>query len=445
VVISALLVLPAAVMSAEEIGPVQAIELALRANPNLLAARNGISEAEAHRRIARSQFLPRLTLNHTWMRTDQPVAAFGALLNQAGFTMEHFSPDRLNDPEAIDDQYTQVVLQQPVFNGGKQWLGLSMAGTGVEIAEQMVAEAEHEIIFQTVKAYFDYILAREGLAVAQEAVEMGETTVGMIEHLLEQGVVVRSDLLSARVQLARFRQQELEARTGKDLALRAFNLILGDPEGDYVPAGTFEPASCPSVALTDLQMDARSRRPALQRLRRELELAEARRKMARTEFLPNLNLQATWDRHSEDLTDGDDSYTVAAALSWNLFKGGGDRAQMAVEEHARRRILEQIRALEQQIDLEVEQAYRDLWVATEQVAVAQAVIGEAEENLKIVRSRYEQGMTTILDLLGAQLALSGARMDLLQAQHAAVVGQAALCKATGNIRDRWRLEQEQRQ
>jgi len=423
-----------------ELGPVEAINIALARNPNLQAARSGIAEAESQRVVARSMFLPRLAVNHTYLRTDQPVAAFGTLLNQGGFTMDHFAPDRLNDPEAINDHHTQIVVQQPVYNGGKQFVGVKLADTGIEMAQAMAEQAIHNIIFQTVKAFYDYVLASGGQAVASEAVKLAEASVSMIERLHEQGMAVRSDLLSARVQLAKFRQDELSAANHARLAARMFNLLLGDPEGTYVPRGGFAPASCPTLDLAELQLAALSQRPDVAQLRTEVSMAAHQRKLAAAEFLPNFNLQGTWDRHSDDISGADTSYTIAAAFSWNLFNGMADKAKTAAQRQAMERLTKQLTALEHQVQLEVEKAYSDLHVACDMTEVAREAVSQAEENLKIVSSRYEQGVTTIVDFLGAQLALSSAKIDLLKAEHAAAVGQAALCQATGNIHERWQIE-----
>jgi Outer membrane protein len=73
--------------------------------------------------------------------------------------------------------------------------------------------------------------------------------------------------------------------------------------------------------------------------------------------------------------------------------------------------------------------------ARQQLDVATTAVGQAEAAARIVQDRYENGLTTITEMLRAQTALVGARLALLAARHQTITGYAELLRSTGGLRD----------
>ena len=154
--------------------------------------------------------------------------------------------------------------------------------------------------------------------------------------------------------------------------------------------------------------------------------------MARTDYLPSLNVMGQVDWNSTKLA-GDDakSWAVMAVLQWNLFDGLVTRSKVkeAVATNSR------IRSLEEQareaVQLEVRQAYYSLSSSGDRISATVTSVQEAEEGLRIVQKRYESGMTPFVDVLGAETALIRARTSALQAVYDNNVADAELKLATG--------------
>jgi outer membrane protein TolC len=85
------------------------------------------------------------------------------------------------------------------------------------------------------------------------------------------------------------------------------------------------------------------------------------------------------------------------------------------------------------IGLEVRDAFLALKTARERLAVAQTAVGQAEESLRIVQDRYDAGLTTIVELLDSETALTAARTNLTRARYEASVGQARLDLSLGTL------------
>ena len=78
------------------------------------------------------------------------------------------------------------------------------------------------------------------------------------------------------------------------------------------------------------------------------------------------------------------------------------------------------------VQLQVRQAYYNLTASLDRIEASASSVQEAEEGLRIVQKRYETGMTTFVDVLGAESSLIRARTNALQAVYDNNIAQAEL-------------------
>lgn len=83
------------------------------------------------------------------------------------------------------------------------------------------------------------------------------------------------------------------------------------------------------------------------------------------------------------------------------------------------------------VEVEVRRALADLDGATELTSAAVQVVGQAEEAVRLADARYGAGTTTQLDVLAAQVALTSARNNLVQANYAYNIASANMRRAIG--------------
>ena len=180
--------------------------------------------------------------------------------------------------------------------------------------------------------------------------------------------------------------------------------------------------------------EAKTRRPDLISMDLNRLNAEHSVSQARTEYLPSLNLMGQVDWNS-DKAGGDEakSWAVMAVLQWNLFDGLVTRSKVKETLATSSRM----KSLEEQtrsaVELQVRQAYYDLAASGDRIEATASSIQEAEEGLRIVQKRYETGMTTFVDVLGAESSLIRARTNALQALYDNNIAAAELKLAVGTL------------
>jgi len=382
----------------------EAMQAAIRSNPMLSAA---IARRDASgNRItqARSGMLPQVYFTQGFQRTTNPMWVLGTKLNQGVMTAGDFAPDLLNDPDAIDNFNSRFwflwpILDAPTIYGWKQ------AGLGETASEAALLRTRQEIIAQTVEAYADLLSARHQLSVIDQAIDTASAHLKMIERRFENGMVVKSDVLRAKVHLAELEQNQAIARSAAAVARASLNTVMG-ADGDQALSLTTQLSktneSLPE--LTGLLSTAVSRRPDLRRMDMEVKMAASEMKKARAGHWPALNLNGGYEFNSEDFDDTNENYTIGAELTINLFSGGRITGQSREGANKLSEATSQRRALLQQIRLETEKSYYDLLSADARIKASELAVKNADETLRIVSNRYDTGLLNVVSLLDAELA-----------------------------------------
>ncbi len=408
--------LPFRGLTAEPLTLEKAKEIALTHNPALKAAVSQEEAARAGITRARSAFFPRVDIREIYQRSDSPVYVFSNKLAQQHFQAQDFELDRLNYPSPLTNLKTEISITQPIFNRGQEIVGYRKAKIAAKMAYLLKEAVRQRVLYETEAAYLRLLLTHERVKVIEQAVETARANLKTVSARVSQGLALRSDLLQARVFLATQERELLAAQNDVQVARSRLNVILGVPlQTEWQPQGV-------SLAFKEVEnlsfwiTKALSHRPDLLAEKARLRLAGEEVRGAKLNFGPAVNLKGVYEYNSEGVggVQGD-AFTVWAQVDLNLFRGFGDKARLA---EARAKELAQtsrLKAYEAQVKHEVEKAYLGLHTARKQVEVTQAAVEEAEEGLRLVEKRYQEGLTIIVELLDAQTALKKARLQHLEA------------------------------
>ncbi len=409
--------------------------LALKHNPGLKAAGMTVETAEAEMARARARFLPKVNFGETYNFSDSPSQVFMSKLNERIFTQQDFSLNNLNFPNPFGNFRTGLTVSQPLFQAGEAYLGYQQAKLSREMAGAIVLSARQQLLFQVTQVYYGLQLAQENLAVVRKAKGTAAEHLKIAENRFRSGAVVQADVLSAQVHLAKLTQEEMTAASQVQIGQSALGTVLGLPEAGSrtLAPPPKEPAQLPKE-LADLQRTAQEQRPDLRRLELAARSAQQEYAKARLNYLPRLHVVAEYDVDQRRLFGpGGDSYTVMALLNFNLFNGLTDLARVRESraKEAQARDLQQ--ELEDRIRHQVTEAILNLKTAQERLQVARAAAAQAREGLRLVRLRYETGLTILLDLLTAEDALKTAELSQVGALFDTHLAQAGLELALGTI------------
>jgi outer membrane protein TolC len=415
----------------------EAIEKALQQNPSARAAVEAEKASDAQHDQAVARFLPRVDYIESFGRSNNPVFAFGTLLNQGRFTEQNFSIDNLNNPDPINNFRSQFVLQQPIFIGGRNFIGLDGARIGVDMAAEGRKLTEMQVLFETLRTYFGVQVAGENLNVITKAVSTAEEDLKRAQALYDSGMVTEADLLAIKVHLAALREEQIRAENGYKVMQAELSQTLGEPldtEFRLLTPLEFNESEQRGEELEDLMSTAMENQPVTKMKALELESIRIKKKMANADFLPSVAFQAGWESNRESFTgSGGTNWMVGLAMQINLFEGTGKFARSSAAAADLRKAEAEKKKADDGVRLEVRRAYLDREAASERVEVARTAVDQARESHRITEARYEGGLANVTDLLRSQNALLGAEARYLGAVYSGRLAEARLELAVGTL------------
>ncbi|MBZ5528791.1 MAG: TolC family protein [Acidobacteriia bacterium] len=415
----------------------QAVRMALDKNPALRTAEDESDAARARSQQARAMWMPRVDFSQGFTRGDNPVYVFGTLLTQGRFTASNFALPALNQPGPLNNHQTRLDTQWRLFDSGVTLFRTRAARRMQTAAELETEQARQDLILRVVQAYYGVEVARENLAAATEAVRAAEASAQRLAGMHETGMVVESDYLGAKVFLAQMQDREIRARNGVELArmglARETGMALNArPE----PGETLgELAAMEKKSAEEWERIAAENRPALRAMALQEEAAAAGKKAVRSELGPKAGLFGGYERDA--LTMGGTAGTnwvAGARVEINLFAGGADRARMAEAAANANKAQHNLEWMRSGVMLEVRQAFLEEQAAEQRAAAARDAVTQSREGLRIVKNRYEAGLTNLTDLLRAQTAQLDAQTGYLAALHDWHVARAQLERSAGVLR-----------
>ena len=413
----------------------QAVEIALAQNPLTRVAAGGSQLADAQLSAARANRWPLLQASESVTTSNNPVFVFGSLLEQGRFGANNFLLSSLNNPDALTNFRAGLSVRVPLFDQRQTAARIDVAKLGQQQANQQSQLVAQQIRFQVLKSYYGVLLAQSRVVVADEAIQIATADLKRISDRFETGLVVRSDLLAGEVQLSEFRQQKIEASGEVAIAQAALNTALGLPVNsphtitDQLSERTFF-VETPE----ELNRRALQNRPEYARAGLGVQMNTRQVRGARDEVLPRVDAFAGVGASGRSPVTGSSDYTVGAAVTFNLFDAGR-KARITQARATEAIAVAEQQQLANQISFEVVRTYQQFVSARERLQVAAQTITQASEVLRIVRDRYQEGLTTITEVLRAELALVRARTDVLTARHDYYVSYANVLLATGRLND----------
>ena len=381
-----------------------ALQAALRGSPDARIAAQRAEAAETMVEQARSAWYPVVSLQGSYVQTNSPMTAFGAILNERAFS---FGLD-FNRPGQIDNLNATGTVAYNLYGGGRPTAGLAAAHSGALASRQDVRAARNQLGAAVAKAYLDIRKARESVGALEAGANAYDASVAVARARFEAGQMFKADLLSLEVQLAQTREQLAVARHGAALADRAFNFVLGAEN----PAAPVELADGdPSLARLSVPDTADiSLRPELIGLQERVNAAEAMVRAARGGRQPSVNAFASYQYDQGwKLDHQGDSWIAGVSLDLNIFDGGLTSARIRQSSSELAQAREMLRKATLAVGLEVEQARLAYEDARDRLTVTARAVAQAEESAALSRARFEKGLLLTAELIGAEGRLIEAR------------------------------------
>ncbi|MDH5234689.1 MAG: TolC family protein [Gemmatimonadota bacterium] len=439
--------------SAQRVGALSLRDALARADAHAFANRiaDGRADVQAGEALAAYRgILPSVRVEAGFVRTTDPIGAFGTTLRQRAITAADFDPARLNFPAAVGNRSAGLVLEQPLFNADA-WMGRRAGAAATGAARAGAEWTRRGTSTDVIRAYFGATLAREKRSTLDAAERAAQAHVARARALSDTGLVTRSDVLLAEVRAGEITAQRLAATGEAEHAARALAVLLGEPGSSNELPTTLPTADAIRALVagdtsettgettgeragddaamytgqTGTRADVRAATLAVDASR-----ADTRR--ARAAYLPRVNGFARYDWNDPRAYFANErSWTVGVMASWSPFAGASEIAEVRATSGRARTAVAQFEAATAQAGLETARTRTELQVALAQLDIAERAVAQSVEAHRIVVLKYDGGLATISELLEASALETQSRLSASFATYRLLVTAAERRQALG--------------
>jgi len=268
--------------------------------------------------------------------------------------------------------------------------------------------------------------------VAEANVASLQSHVQVVSRLLQQGMAARNDLLSAEVALADAQQRALQAANGDDIAGAAYNRLLQRPLTSQVDVEELE-VFPPEESLETLTARALDLRPELSRLTAQAQALQCQAESTRAGNRPQLGILGGYTYVENEHMAPEGYGSVSFSVEWTPYDGGINRSRSNAMEQKANAVSRLRSNASTMIQLEVRKAWLDEQEARHRIEVTSKAIRQSEENLRVTRSRYEQGEGTNTEVLDAETLRTLTYTNYHNAVYDAILANYKLQRAVGAL------------
>ncbi|HTS02690.1 MAG TPA: TolC family protein [Thermoanaerobaculia bacterium] len=370
----------------------------------VVAAEARRQAAEARADQARALRLPSLNLTELWMRTNNPAEVFALRLNQGTFSFPEFVASDPNDAAPLDTGITRAEVVLPLFTGGELSGRIDQAKLAAASASGTSAWVADNAALAAAEAYVMLAQAEEYAALLGKSRDTVAAHVGLARDYVTQGMLVRSDLLRAEVELARMDDLVTEAEGRVRVADASLAFRMGADVGSSWTLAPL-PVPRPVEEPVDGWLGTAAGRADLGSARSLLAAGELEEKVRKAPLWPKIALVARGELYGDKpFGSTGTSGSIMAVATWNVFQGGADRAAAAAAREETRAGREDVARFAEGVRLEVRQAWEEARTAETRHDTATKALAAAREAERITEERFRAGIVKTLDLLDVTTA-----------------------------------------
>jgi len=404
------------------------IGIAIRYNPEIGIAESGLKGAESGLLQSYGQLLPNLNVSFSTGRafygpSSIQYDAQGRPVQTEGFDYNSYS----------FNMNSSLVL----FDGGRNINSIRSSMKSRDAAREEYRYTQDIVTAMVINKYYNLVRAKMLLVVAEESLDQARQNLERSEALLEVGSATRADVLKARVRHSNTRLSLIRARNAVEFAREDLVSVLSMRDAREVDVDT---TMVIRFEEPDIEVEverALSNRPDLRSLELRRGAAQASVAAAKSGWWPSIGAGFNYgwsDRQmAEDLNFFKDEYSwsIGAQVSMNLFDRFVTNSNVGRAKADLRRAEYSLEKAELDAIKEVKNLVFIMNEAKERIIVASETVEQANEDVRLAEERYRVGAGTMLETIDAQVALTQAKADVIEAKCDYLIAAADLARATG--------------
>lgn len=403
----------------------EAVQLGIQNSKSLKIDAAKIEEATADLLEAKNRQLPDLKVSASYMYL--PFAP-NINIKLPGVSAE-------GGPKVNQVAFGSANLSLPLYSGGRIKYGIESAKYLVEASKLTTENDKVAIAYNVAQAYNNLFKASQSIKVLEENLTASTKRDETFLKLENNGVIARNDRLKANLQTSNIELQLLEAKNNYNIANINMDLLLGLPETTEIEVDSDYINEMQVVKTVDYYLNtAQLNRKDLQALQQQRKAASLGTKAAKAENLPSIAL--TGGYVAADVPKFFTMYNavnVGIGIQYNLSNLWKKNSSLKQSQAREKQLSATDEMLNDNIKLEVNREYQNADYYKQRIAVFEKSSVQANENYRITKNKYDNGLATMTDLLDANAAQITASVGVINAKADAALAYRKLLQTTGTL------------
>jgi outer membrane protein len=399
----------------------KAIDLALQNNHLLNIKKKQIEEKESKVVESKIKAFPSVIASSSYQYNQNlgvltiPAGSFGQLPLSAQMVIPLPNKDFTYNLSGHDNFNVGVAIYQPITQLGKIKSGVDISKTDVGIAQQEEIKASLQLQQAVEKIYYGLLINQKQKEEAEIKLELAKKKLYDVESALQSGKTIDVNKAGLQANIADEEQNILKLAIQSEDYSADFKNVIG--------------LTADSLILENVEFSA-EKVPALDQCKSAAESRNADVKIAgfnqikakqaiaasKWSYLPDLGLIAGYTYQVGNNLYPANNPFVGANFKWNIQDLFSTRQLVVQRNSILDQAVENAANTQQQLNSDIEKAWRKINQASTLIAVAEKVVKYRTEELKVQLDKEQSGLNTSSDILTTKAALTKARADLLAAQ-----------------------------
>ena len=397
--------------------------IALSSDHRLQASRRNVDSSRQSLSAAKSARFPVLSLESGYTILNNAPAA---ILNEPMAAL-----DRIPTAEDKSLSY-KTTVNLPLFTSGRISKGIDAALSALNTSVQDEIKAMLDLKLNVAEAYISVLRAKRLISVAETNAESLIAYTRDVANFYEQGLVTKNDMLAAQVSLADARQHLTQVLNNLNLANASYNRLLGRSLDQQINIDDLS-AEQAETDFENLKSKALEKRPELISLSEQARSLQHQASGIRSSTMPQLALSGGYSFTQNKYQVHEDVWSANVGLRWDIFDGGVSRHNANALLQKAEAITEVRKDTASLISLQVRQASLDIDEAYKRIEVTREAVAQSEENLKVAKDRYREGVGTNTEVLDAETLRTRSYSNHYNAIYDAVLANIRLKYVTGEL------------
>jgi outer membrane protein TolC len=411
----------------------EALDLASQNNHRVRIARTAIDEKHRAKDVTRSGYFPTVHTDSSFMHvTDTQLIEIPAGgLGRAG--------SNLIPPEALI--ISQGALSMTTFGTGvtqpltqllKVRAANDMASAEVRATVGQARQVENSTALSVHQMYYRILIAETRRSALQAKIRASDDLQSERVQQVKYGSALDADLIESRAQWLQAKQELLST----DLQLSDLHMQFNDAIGlPLATAVTLDPnvsaAALESCARDECVRRALESHPEIAQARAEVERAESAVRLAKFEFVPDVDVFARYSHQNDVPFLAPNFGTFGVRLSYDLFNGGKKRATVRERDAQLAQAKENLARISEEVELRVHSASNKLERTRQMIAVSEELLALRAEGRRMTVEQVAHGSALRSQSLASVAQELDAKAVLLQSKLDYVQAAAEMDEATG--------------